>query len=283
MTTLIQILKKTEEFFSKKQIPSPRLDAQILLGHVLQMDKMQLYLNHDLPLAKNEVDQIRQLVIRRGNREPIAYIIGSKGFYEHDFIVTSGVLCPRPDTETLVEAALGLLPDDKEFFIADVGCGTGCIGLSIAAAKPFVKVFATDISPIAIQCTKNNAKKLALTTRVAVLSGSLLEPIPSNRSIDLVVSNPPYIPTEDLQTLSPEVAVHEPKLALDGGADGLSFYRNLIPEAARRARLAVLVEVGIKQAEAVQVLMEESGLQRCEIHCDLANIARVVVGYRGEN
>ena len=280
MTTLIQILKKTEVFFRKKDIPSPRLDAQMLLCYVLKMDKMQLYLNHDLPLSTNEIDKIRDCVVRRGNREPIAYIIEEKGFYEHDFIIRPGVLCPRPDTETLVEAALSLLPDEKEFFIADVGCGTGCIGLSIAAAKPLVKVFATDISPVAIQCTTENAHNLGLKNRVAVLKGELLKPVPQNRSIDLVISNPPYIPTKDIQSLAPEVSQHEPKLALDGGRDGLDVYRRLIPEAAKRARMAVLVEVGFDQAGKVKGLMEEFDLQRCEIRNDLANIERVVIGYR---
>ena len=189
-------------------------------------------------------------------------------------------MCPRPDTETLVEAALSLLPDEKEFFIADIGCGTGCIGLSIAAAKPLVKVFVTDISPIAIQCTKENAKKLGLEKRVAVLTGELLEPVPQNRSIDLVISNPPYIPTKDIPNLSPEVSQHEPKLALDGGEDGLDIYRRLIPEAAKRVRLAVLVEVGFNQAKDVKKIMEDADLQRCEIHTDLANVERVVIGHR---
>ena len=156
-------------------------------------------------------------------------------FYEEDFFVQPRVLCPRPDTETLVNITLELIPEnDKPFYVADVGCGSGCIGLSIAKKRTQVRLYAVDVSLDAIECTKRNTQNLELNDRVAILYGQYLEPIPANRPIDIVVSNPPYIPSKDVDTCEPEVSVHEPRVALDGGQDGYDIYI-LIPQAARRA------------------------------------------------
>jgi release factor glutamine methyltransferase len=282
MHTLVEILKRTEAYFKSKDIASPRLDAELLIGHAMGMGRVQLYMRFDMPMEEDDLDKLRALVLRRGEREPLAYILGSKGFYEHDFHVASGVLCPRPDTEALVEAALAFIPEDSEVFVADVGCGTGCIGLSLAAARPMLKLYATDISGAALDCAKKNVAALGLEQRAAILSGSLLSPIPTTRRIDYVVSNPPYIPSGALAGLEPEVSRHEPKEALDGGLDGLDVYRALVPAAAHRAAHGVLVEVGVGQASAVARLMSECGLQTA-VRKDLSGIDRVVVGLKGRS
>ena len=155
MANLVDIIKKTEQFFRQKGIDSPRLDSELLIGSVLSMTRIQLYMNFDIPLSEAEISKIRTVVRRRANREPIAYILGEKDFYEHTFYVHPGVLCPRPDTETLVDAALSLIPPDEEFFVADIGSGTGCIGLSLAMQRPKLKLYAVDTSPQAIQCTES--------------------------------------------------------------------------------------------------------------------------------
>ena len=278
MLPLVDVLKKTTDFFKKKGIASPRLDAELIIGHVLGLERVQLYLEFDRPLSPRELSDIRDLVVRRGKREPVAWLLEKKGFWTLDLVVRPGVLVPRPDTETLIEVALTLLPEDEELFLVDVGCGSGAIGLSLALDRPQLKVFATDLSTEALTCTKDNAAALGLSERVAVLRGSLLEPVPAERPIDVIVSNPPYIPSADIDTLAPEVRDHEPRLALDGGVDGLDAYRQLIPAAATRARRAVVVEVGAGQAEAVAGLFTAAGLTEVSRHKDLAGIERVVSG-----
>ena len=283
MPTIADILKKTESWFRERGIDSPRRQAQAAVAFSLGLEPLQLVLQHDKPLGDEELNRIRPVVKRRAGREPWAYIEGSAGFHDFEFIVRPGVLCPRPDTESLVNAALELIPSDDDgepVFVADVGSGSGCVGLSIAASRPQVRLYATDISDTALAVTRENVSELGLEKRVAVLEGPLLSPIPSQRPIDIVVSNPPYIPSADIDGLMPEVRDHEPRLALDGGADGLDVYRALLPEAVRRARVAVLVEIGHDQGESVSALFVEAGLHGVRVLKDLGGRDRVVMGHR---
>ncbi len=280
MTTVVDVLKKTEAFFRSRGIPSPRLDAELIVGHHLGLERVALYLQFDRPLSEAELRPMRADVQRRADREPIAWILGTKGFWSLDLQSHKDVLVPRPDSETLVTAALDLVPETGPCFIADIGCGTGAIGLAILSERPDAKLFATDMSEPALHCTKANVQALELSDRVAVLKGHLLDPIPEARPIDIVVSNPPYIPSDDIDGLSPEIAKHEPRLALDGGADGLDVYRALIPQAATRARTAVLVEHGDGQHEAVAELMRSAGLHEISEHKDLTGTVRVVAGLK---
>lgn len=279
MKTVVEVLTSTTRFFKERGIATPRLDAELLLGHLLGLDRVKVYLNFDRPLDPAELERLRTLVRRRGNREPLAWILGSREFYGRDFGVTPGVLVPRPDTETLIEAALEWI-SEEELFLADLGAGTGCIGLTMALERPNLKVFAVDLSPEALACVRSNVEKHGLKERVAVLKGDLLSAVPKSRSIDWVISNPPYIPTGDLAGLEPEVREQEPRLALDGGADGLDIYRRLIPEAAARARRGLLLEVGAGQAPAVAALMEKAGFVTVETKADLGGVERVVRGRR---
>ena len=280
MTTVVDVLKKTEAFFRARGIPSPRLDAELIVGHHLGLERVALYLQFDRPLSESELRPMRADVQRRADREPVAWILGTKGFWTLDLHSHKDVLVPRPDTETLVTAALDLVPEDGPCFIADVGCGTGAVGLAILSERPQAKLFATDISDAALHCTKANVEALGINDCVAVLKGSLLEPVPESRPIDIVVSNPPYIPTAEIDGLSPEIAKHEPRLALDGGTDGLDVYRQLIPQAASRARTAVLVEHGDGQHDAIAELMRNAGLHDISEHKDLTGTVRVVAGLK---
>ncbi len=280
MTTVVDVLKKTETFFRTRGIPSPRLDAELIVGHHLGLERVALYLQFDRPLSEAELRPMRADVQRRADREPVAWILGTKGFWSLDLESHKDVLVPRPDSETLVTAALELVPEAGPCFIADIGCGTGAIGLAILSERPDAKLFATDMSDAALRCTKANVQALELNDRVAVLKGSLLDPIPETRPIDIVVSNPPYIPTDDIDGLSPEIAKHEPRLALDGGTDGLDIYRALIPQAAARARTAVLVEHGDGQHEAVAAMMHSAGLREISEHKDLTGTVRVMAGLK---
>jgi release factor glutamine methyltransferase len=277
MPNVVDVLLKSERYLRDRGVDSPRLDAELLLAQALKTTRLKLYLTFDRPLADDELEAIRALVVRRGKREPIAYIEGSKGFHAIDLEVGPGVLIPRPDTEALVDAVLAAIPNDETVvYVADVGCGPGTVGLAIAAARPNVRVYAIDVSDAAIAFAQRNVAALGLDKRVAVLHGDLLTPVPAHRPIDWVVSNPPYIATEEIDGLMPEVSRFEPRLALDGGADGLAVYRRLIPIAAARARVGVALEVGHTQAAQVADLLRKAGLSRIEVHPDLAGHARVV-------
>lgn len=281
MTPLVEVLTRTTEYFKQRGIPSARLDAELLVGHLLGLDRVAVYLAFDRPLGEPELERLRPLVRRRGAREPLAWVIGEKEFYGHPFTVTPGVLVPRPDTETLVEAALALIPEagEEPVFVADVGSGSGCIGLTLALERPAVRLYAIDLSPEALACTRANVERHGLKERVAVRAGDGLGAVPADRPVDWVVSNPPYIPTAAIAALAPEIRDHEPRLALDGGPDGLAAYRVLVPAAAKRARRGVLVEVGDDQAPAVAALMEAEGLT-VSLRADLTKVDRVVIGVR---
>ena len=235
MLSITTVLNRTAKFLADHGVQSSKYEAELLMAHALGMNRMDLYLNFDKPLHESELQTLRPLLKRRANREPMAWILGEWGFHKYDFVVGPGVLCPRPDTETLVEAVLTLIPeeptDDKPWIVADIGCGSGCIGLTIALERPHVRVFSVDIADEAIACTKANVEKHGLQDRVAVLKGRFFDPIPTSRAIDIVVSNPPYIPSNDISELETEVSIHEPRIALDGGANGLDVYNVLIPMA----------------------------------------------------
>jgi len=277
--TVIEILRKTETWLRGKGVDSPRLEAELLLSKVLAVTRIGLYLIHDRPVGEVEFAALRPLVVRRGKREPLAWIIGSAGFHAIDLEIRPGVLVPRPDTESLVDAALAWIPAGPAL-VADVGCGSGAIGLAIAQARPECNVYAIDLADAAIETTRANAAALGLANRVAVLRGDLLAAVPARRRIDWVVSNPPYIPTGEIADLMPEVSRWEPRLALDGGEDGLAVYRRLVPEAWRREALGILLEVGAGQAGRVADLLRRAGWSGLETWTDLGGIHRVVGGRR---
>ncbi len=280
MKTLGEVLQLGTDFLSEKGVESARLDCELLLGHTLGLTRVQVYLNHDRPLNSAELATLREGMRRRGEREPLAWILGKKEFYGRDFAVGPGVLVPRPDTETLIEVCLNLLPEAAEpvTYIADIGSGTGCIGLTLAAERPGLRVFSVDMSEEALRCTKANSTTLELNDRVAVLRGDLLAPIPAERAIDWVISNPPYIASAALQNLAPEVAQKEPRLALDGGTDGLDTYRRLLTQTRERARVGLVVEIGFDQGESVPELFERAGFVDVQVHQDLGKRPRVVSG-----
>lgn len=275
--TVLEVLRRTEDFLRQRGVVSAQLDSQLLLAHALEMDRLQVFMNFDRPMTDEELARTRPLVKRRAEGESIAYIFGNKEFWSLDFAVGPGVLVPRPETELLVEKALELIGEDEELFIADVCAGSGCVGISIASERSGVRVYATELSHEAVPWLKKNVAAHQMQTRVAVLGGDLMEPIPASREVDIVVSNPPYIAQAEMKGL--EVARHEPHQALDGGPSGLDIYRRLVPQAASRARRAVLMEIGHDQGEAVSTLFREAGLEPV-VHQDLAGRDRVVAAAR---
>ena len=272
MITLLEVLNRSTAYLERAGVASPKFEAQLLMAHVLGMERLQLFMNYDRPMAETDLAALREPLARRAKGEPYAYIVSSREFYSREFAVGPGVLIPRPDTEALVEAALPFCEGD-EVFVADIGAGSGCIGLTLALECPGVKLYAVERSEAAAVYLRKNVEDLDLTTRVGVLRGDLMEAIPGGRPVDVVVSNPPYIRSAELEAL--EVSKWEPREALDGGHDGLELYRRLIPQAAARARKAVLVEIGHDQADAVSSLMRAEGLEP-QVRQDLAGNDRVV-------
>lgn len=283
--TIGRILKWTEQYFKDKGIESPRLDAEVLLAHVLEKQRIYLYVHFDEPLQPGELAAYREMIKKRVMRVPVAQILGEKEFMGLTFKVTADTLVPRPDTEILVQAAvdrLRAMAGEEPLRFADIGTGSGAICLSVLHYLADTVADTVDISPAARAVAEENAASLGLADRVTFHTGDLLQPL-SGISFAAILSNPPYIPEADIATLAPEVRLKEPHTALSGGQDGLDFYRRLAKEAP-----AMLVpggftafEVGIHQAGDVADLLKANPLiDRTEILPDYAGIDRVVVGWR---
>lgn len=280
---LLEMLTRAAGYLEEKGVESPRLDAEILLADQLGIKRLDLYLRFDQPVKPRERDAYRERIRRRAAREPVAYILGTCGFHSLELRVTRDVLIPRPETETLVDTALEWLADRTEPRVADVGTGSGCIAAAIAAGCQSARVLATELSEEAAGVARDNLDRLELAGRVEVRTGRTLEPVAADGPFDLIVSNPPYIRTAELAELAPEITEFEPTSALDGGADGLDVYRELIPAAAELLAEggALMVEVGYDTGEGVQALFREKGFRDVETRADLGGIDRVVSGTWG--
>ena len=253
-------------------VDTPRLDAEVLLAHVLGVDRAALFLDADRPVEGAAVRGFQDAVRRRAfEREPVAYITGVKGFRRLELHVDPRVLIPRPETETLVEAAVAALAFGAR--VVDLGTGSGAVALALKDERPDLEVVAGDLSADALAVARANAQRLGL--EVAFVQGDLLEHVPE---VDAVVSNPPYV--EDGAELAPEIVRHEPALALRAGPEGLDVLRRLLPAVAARGVTWLAVEVGAGQAAAVQALAAEAGFAGSERRADLAGIDRVVVAWR---
>lgn len=293
--TIGRILKWTERFFQEKGIESPRIDAEVLLGHVLQKERIYLYVHFEEPLQSEELTAYREAIKKRVQRVPVAYIIGKREFMGLSFKVTEDTLVPRPDTEILVQAAVERLKKrEGDVHFADIGTGTGAICLSVLTYVPDATADTVDISEAARKVAEENAAAFGLTDRIAFYTGDLLVPLREAQAdtgagsadearYDAILSNPPYIPDADIEQLAPEVRCKEPRTALAGGPDGLAFYRRLIADSP--ALLAddgfLAVEVGIHQAKAVAQMATDSGnFARTEILKDYGGVERVVVAWK---
>lgn len=279
--TIGAILKWTGQYFGEKGVDTPRLDAEVLLCHILGKDRLYLYTHFDQPLNPGELSAYRGFVKRRVMRQPVAYITGTKEFMGLDFTVNEAVLVPRPDTEILVEAAIERLKKADQPVVADIGTGSGAIIVSVLHGLPLASGFAVDISEPALAVAGENAARHGVSGRLTLLAGDFLSPLP-NRQFDALLSNPPYIPAADIAALAPEVRL-EPRLALDGGADGLNYYRRMMAEGPGYLKSGgfIAVEAGIGQAQAIAELACQQGLTNIDIIKDLSGIQRVVVAARG--
>jgi release factor glutamine methyltransferase len=274
--TVLKILQWTADYFTGKGIASARLEAELLLAATLDLDRVGLYVNFERPLDSSELAAFREQVQRRAKGEPVQYILGETEFWSLPFTVSPQVLVPRADTEVLVEEALSKI--EGPVHLLDVGTGSGAVAVAMAHEKPEIQATALDCSEGALQVARGNAERNGVAERVSFLAGDLAELPPG--PFNMVVSNPPYIPTADCEELMPEVRDHEPRLALDGGEDGLTAYRQLASQSGRILLPGgwLLVEVGINQAEDVAALFRAAGLVEIKCRDYYAGIPRVVAG-----
>jgi release factor glutamine methyltransferase len=258
------------------------LDAELLLRHVLGWDRAILLTRGGEELPPHDEARYRDLVAARVSRRPLQHLTGTQAFWRHEFVVTPDVLVPRPETEVLVETALALVPSGATARMIDVGTGSGCIALSLAAERAEWTVVAVDLSTAALAVARTNADRLGLRDRVRFVRGDLLDAFAG--AFDLVVSNPPYVTEEEWRDLPPEVRDHDPRLALVPREGVPALYARLFAGAARvlRPRGAIAVEIGAGQAAAVTAAAERSGFEGIRAVRDLADIPRVIVATRAE-
>jgi release factor glutamine methyltransferase len=300
--TVLEAIQKSADFLAKKGVESPRLQAELLLAHLLKMPRMNLYLNFERALTAAETDVLRGFVKRRGQREPLQHIIGTTSFCGLEMAVNRHVLVPRPETELLAElgwqflSTLNLQPSTA----LDVGTGTGCIAIALAVKCPNAKITATDISAEALALARENAERNGVADRIEFLQGDGLTALakrwgerprePEKKSqiglsgsspqpFDLIISNPPYIPSAEIATLQPEVRDFDPRVALDGGADGFDFFRRLAVEAKPFLKLdgRIMLEFGDGQVEAIRKIFEAEKWIVEAVKEDYSQHARILI------
>jgi release factor glutamine methyltransferase len=291
--TVLETIQRGTEFLSRKGVDSARLHTELLLAHLLKLPRMRLYLNFERVLTPAEVDGIRELLKRRSQREPLQHIVGSTSFCGLEIVVRRQVLVPRPETELLAEAGwqfltqlagAGAEPPNQDGAGAnalDYGTGSGCLAIALAANCPSARVEALDTSAEALGIAQQNAYLHGLTARIGFWLGDGFKALPPHLRFDLILSNPPYIPSGEIAGLEPEVRDFDPRAALDGGPDGLDHYRNLAAEGGSwlRARGKLMVELGDGQAESVRQLFQDQNWVVERIVEDYTHRPRIMIAH----
>lgn len=276
---VMELINWTADYFKKNSIDSARLDTELLLGHILNKSRLQLYMDFEQVVSKEHLAQYRELIKKRIERVPVAYLTNHKEFMSLSFYVDESVLIPRPETEVLVENVLKLQSDDCN--VLDLGTGSGAIVVTLATKRVDWKFIATDISTEAVVVAEKNAQRHRVSERITFLQGNLFEPLQDeSMKFDCIVSNPPYIPSDEISTLMPEVRDYEPRIAIDSGTAGLDFIERLVAESPRflKENGQLLFEFGYQQDEAVRDLIQSNPQYTdCNIIKDYAGIERVAV------
>ncbi|MDQ2860088.1 MAG: peptide chain release factor N(5)-glutamine methyltransferase [Pseudomonadota bacterium] len=281
MTTLVSAWTRAKGRLAAAGVDSPVIDARLLLEAAAGASRAEIIADPHRALSRDQGRTLEDYLTRRERREPISHILGVKGFWKIMLTVTPDVLTPRPDTETLLDVVLPLLPAERRLSVLDLGVGSGAILLAILAERPLAIGLGVDVSEAALAVARENAANLGLATRVTLLRADWTRGLAAD-SFDLVVSNPPYVATGELARLAPEVRDHEPRLALDGGPDGLTAIRDLAPQVLRVLRPggAFAVEIGAGQRAAVEDLFREAGGRDVWTTPDLGGRDRVTAGYK---
>ncbi|HET7626576.1 MAG TPA: peptide chain release factor N(5)-glutamine methyltransferase [Verrucomicrobiae bacterium] len=283
--TVLEGIQKSAEFLTKKGVESPRLQAELLLAHILHLPRMRLYLNFERALTPAETDDFRELIRRRGQREPLQHITGSTSFCGLEIAVSRDALVPRPETELLAEEGWKFLSTVGEESAAalDFGAGTGCIAIALAAKCPEARVCALDVSEKALELARQNAAKNNVGERIQFFLGNGFSALASQKdapsAFDLIISNPPYIPSAEIESLEPEVRDFDPRAALDGGADGLDFYRMFASEARPFLKPGgkIMLEFGDGQGDSIKTLFENQKWIVEDIREDYTRRQRILI------
>jgi release factor glutamine methyltransferase len=278
--TVLEVIKRSSEYLEKKGVDSPRLQIELLLAHVLKVPRLKLYLDFERQLSDEQLTTVRAFVKRRGDREPLQYIVGTTSFCGIELTVSAAVLIPRPETEVLVEHAWDFLTHcgSGPPTVLDFATGSGCIAIAIAAKFPNAVVHAIDISERALVVARENATRAKVDVRFH-RGGGVVE---LRQEFDLIVSNPPYIASSEISSLQAEVRDHEPREALDGGADGLDFHRLIAKEAidCLKPDGKLMVELGFGQAEAARRLYTNAGWRVDSVQVDYSSCPRILIAHR---
>jgi len=278
--TILDIINKTTIFFKQKNIENPRLNAERLLSALLNVDRVQLYLQYDRLMSKSETESFRDYVRRRGEYEPMQYIIGETEFMGLSFKVTPEVLIPRPETEILIEKIL-LLRDSQSLSsptIWDIGTGSGCIAVSVAHFWPESRILASDISEKSLSLAEENASQNDVINRVKFLKHDILrDPVNSSTQADIIVSNPPYVSLEEFENLGDEVRLFEPKIALTDNAEGLTFYEKIFSLIEEDGRCKfIFLEMSGTQTEKIIKIAHKYKFADFSVFNDLNNLPRIL-------
>jgi release factor glutamine methyltransferase len=285
--TILQAIQRSADFLARKGVESPRLQVELMLAQLLSMPRMNLYLAFERPLAEAELTTLRTMVTRRGQREPLQHILGSTSFCGLELAVDGRVLVPRPETELLAERGWRFIQtlasrNGGPPTVLDFGTGSGCIAIAIAANCPSAIITAVDISPDALAVAMANADRHGVSDRIKFQQIDRNEGLPALLKFDLLVSNPPYIPSAQIDALQPEVSRHDPRMALDGGEDGLDFYRRLAIDAPALLRPGghLMLELGDGQSASVRDLFAKNGWTIDAIEKDYSGTERVLIARR---
>ncbi|MDB6165635.1 MAG: prmC [Lacunisphaera sp.] len=281
MLTVLEIIKRTTEFFEKRGVESARLNAELLIGHALGLKRMPLYLQFERPLTESELEKIRPLVKRRGSREPLQYILGETEFSGVKLKVDSRALIPRPETERLIEVTAAALTTPPAR-ILDLGTGSGAIALALAKLYPGAKVTAVDRSAGALALARENAAQCGFAERMTFIEGDWFTRLPAGDSFDLIIANPPYLSDEEMRGAPPEVKDHEPGMALSAGPDGAAALEQIIAGAPEFLAAGGLLacETGIAQHVRLQAAAARAGFARTESLRDLTGRDRYLLAFR---
>ncbi len=282
-----RLLEWITEYLTSKSIDSTRLSAEMLLSHTLDLKRIDLYTNYDRVIADPQLNKLRELVKRAAENEPIAYLVGKKEFYSIELDINSSCLIPRPETEMLVVRAIEFLRDrGGTQLVCDLCTGSGCIAVAIAKNFDDSKVIATDISDLALEVAERNIEKYNLTDRVNLLCGDLFDPIISQldkAKFDLIVCNPPYVTTDEYETLAANVKDFEPKYALIAGHDGLNIYRRICEKVADYLKedAALIFEIGYAQGQTIKNLLQGMNLfNEITLEKDFLDNDRIIIAQK---
>jgi release factor glutamine methyltransferase len=271
--------RQVRDRFRQAGLATPELDARLIAQHTFGLDAMALVRREREPISEEWAAELDSAALRRLGGEPVSRIVGEREFWGLKFTLSEATLDPRPETELLVGEAVAFAEHKPSPSILDLGTGTGAIAIAILSALPQAKATATDISEGALATAKKNAERHGVASRIDFRLGAWWHAVPHTELFDLIVSNPPYVASEQIGTLAPEVRLFDPKAALDGGWDGLDCYRAIATQAARRLNPGglVLLEIGSNQAQTASRIFERSGFGRVEVQKDLAGLDRLVL------